>query len=198
MKKRIAGLLTLLAALCALPLPVRAAAEREIAAASAIVIEPNTGMVMYEKDPDRRMLVASTTKIMTALVVLERCALDETVVPTAEHDAVEGSSMELVPGESYTVEELLYGLLLASGNDAAAALADHCGGSMAGFAALMNEKAASLGLENTHYENAHGLDAPEHYSTARDLALLTAAAMKNPVFAKIFGTLEYETHGVSY
>ena len=170
----------------------------EIAAASAIVLEPRTGTVLFEKDPDARMLVASTTKIMTALVVLEHCGLDEIVVPTEAHAAVEGSSMLLKAGEEYTVEEVLYGLLLASGNDAGAALADHCAGSMEAFAALMNEKAAALGLQNTHFENAHGLDAPEHYSSARDLAAITAAAMENPVFCRMFATVRYETHGISY
>ncbi|MBR1658934.1 MAG: D-alanyl-D-alanine carboxypeptidase, partial [Oscillospiraceae bacterium] len=169
-----------------------------VSAASAIVLEPRTGTVLYEKHPDERMLVASTTKIMTALVVLEHCALEERIVPTAAHAAVEGSSMLLKPGESYTVEEVLYGLLLASGNDAGAALADHCGGSMEGFAALMNEKAEALGLQNTHFANAHGLDAPEHYSTARDLAAITAAAMENPVFCRMFSTTQYTTHGITY
>ena len=133
-----------------------------LGAESAIVYEPRTGTVLFEKDADARRLIASTTKIMTALIALERCALDETVTPTAAHAAVEGSSMYLQPGEDYTVEELLYGLLLASGNDAAAALADHCAGSMEAFAALMNGKCAALGLTNTHFVNAHGLDDDDH------------------------------------
>ncbi len=178
--------------------PTARAAETKTAAASAIVYEPRTGTVLYEKDPDRRMLVASTTKIMTALIVLERCPLEEPVSVTAAHAAVEGSSAYLTPGETYTAEELLYALLLVSGNDAAAALADHVGGDMAGFAALMNEKCDELGLENTHFVNAHGLDDPEHYSTARDLALLTAAAMENADFCRIFGAARYEADGRTY
>lgn len=174
------------------------AAAADISARSAIVMEPNTGAVLYEKDADARMLVASTTKIMTALVVLERCRLSEPVTATPAHAAVEGSSMYLRPGEDYTVEDLLYGLLLASGNDAAAALADHCAGSMEAFAALMDEKCAALGLENTHFANAHGLDAPEHYSSARDLAAITAAAMENPTFCKLFSTVSRTVHGVTY
>ena len=185
-------------ALCAsLAFSVTAAAA-DISARSAILMEPNTGAVLYEKAPDERMLVASTTKIMTAMVVLERCRLSEPVEVTMSHAAVEGSSMYLRPGEKYTVEDLLYGLLLASGNDAAAALADHCAGSMEQFAALMNEKAAALGLENTHFANAHGLDAPEHYSSARDLAAITAAAMENPTFCKLFATRSRTVHGVTY
>ena len=195
MKKLLLGLA---AALALLGSGRVAAAAPEISAASAIVVEPVTGTVLYEKDPDTPRLVASTTKIMTALVVLEHCDLDEILIPTAAHAAVEGSSMYLEPGAAYTVEEVLYGLLLASGNDAAAALADHCAGSMEAFAALMNEKAAALGLQNTHFENAHGLDAPEHYSSARDLAIITAEALKNPVFAQMFGTERYILHGLIY
>ena len=197
-KKRI--LLPLCTLLClAFTCPVRAISEGPaVSAASAIVLEPRTGTVLYEKAPDKPMLVASTTKLMTALVVLEHCALDEAVIPTQAHAAVEGSSMLLRPGERYSVEDLLYGLLLASGNDAAAALADHCAGGMEAFAALMNAKAEELGLRNSHFENAHGLDAPEHYSSARDLAAITAAAMELPVFCRMFATEAYTTHGITY
>lgn len=178
--------------------PAVRAEEPAISAASAIVYEPMTGTVLYEKDPDRRMLVASTTKIMTALLALERCDPDEPVAVTASHAAVEGSSAYLKQGETYTAEELVYALLLVSGNDAAAALADHIGGDMAGFAALMNEKCEALALKNTHFVNAHGLDDPEHYSTARDLARLTAAAMENADFRRIFGAARYEKDGRVY
>ena len=197
MHKRVLTLL-LAAALLLCAVPAAHAEESKTSAASAIVYEPRTGTVLYEKEPDRRMLVASTTKIMTALVALEHCTMDELVPVTAAHAAVEGSSAYLMPGESYRAEELLYALLLVSGNDAAAALADHVGGSMAGFAALMNEKCAELGLENTHFVNSHGLDDPEHYSTARDLALLTAAAMENADFCRMFGAARYEENGRTY
>lgn len=169
-----------------------------VSANAAIVYEPVTGTVLFEKNADERMLVASTTKIMTALIVLENCSLDETVTVKTEHAAVEGSSMYLKAGEDYIVEELLYGLMLASGNDAAAALADHTAGSMESFAALMNEKCAQLGLRNTHFVNSHGLDAEGHYSSARDLAVITAAAMENEIFRNIFSTKTYTTHGISY
>lgn len=195
MKKIISFLLIL----CSLPwMNVAGAAAYDISAHSAVVYEPLTGTFLYEKAPDERMLVASTTKIMTALIVLENCALDDTVVATAQQAAVEGSSMYLKAGESYTVEELLHGLLLASGNDAAMALAEHCAGSIEAFAALMNEKCAELGLENSHFENPHGLDGKEHYSSARDLALITAAAMENQDFCRIFSTRSYQTKGLSY
>jgi len=173
-------------------------AAADISAQSAIVYEPYTQTVLFEQNVDARLLIASTTKIMTALVVLEHADLSEPVEVSADHAAVEGSSMYLQPGERYTVEDLLYGLLLASGNDAAAALADHCTGSMEAFAALMNEKAEKLGLQNTHFVNAHGLDDPDHYSSARDLALLTAAAMENPTFARIFACRSYTCNGINY
>ncbi len=186
-----AGMLFASAACC----PVHAAG---VSAVSALVLEPFTDTVLYEQDADRRMLVASTTKIMTAMVVLEHCSLSELVEITPAHAAVEGSSMYLRPGEDYTVEELLYGLLLASGNDAAAALADHCAGSMEAFAALMNEKCTELELQNTHFANSHGLDAEDHYSTARDLAHITAAAMEIPAFCEMFSTQSKTIHGITY
>ena len=172
--------------------------SEDISAKAAIVYEPCSDTALYEKLPDERLPVASTTKIMTAKVILDNCALDEVVCVNKEHTAIEGSSMYLKAGEKYTVEELLYGLMLASGNDAAAALADHCGGSMEAFAEMMNEEAQKLGLSNTHFENSHGLDADGHYSSARDLALLTAAAMENEDFCKIFSTRYYTVQGTEY
>ena len=188
-------LLALALLLLVLVRPVHAA---DISAKSAVVCEARTGTVLMEQDALAPMRIASTTKIMTALVVLENCAPDERVTVTQAHCAVEGSSAWLVPGEQYTVEELLYGLMLCSGNDAAAALADHCAGSMEAFAALMNEKCAALGLEHSHFVNSHGLDAPEHYSCALDLARLTAAAMEVPLFSEIFSTYSRSVHGLNY
>lgn len=129
------------------------------------------------------MLIASTTKIMTALVVLEQASLDDTITVTQAHMA-EGSSMYLKPGETVRVEELLYGLLLCSGNDAALALTE-CAGGAAPFVALMNEKAAALGMAHTSFANPNGLDAEGHYSTARDMAALAAAAMDDPTFRRL-------------
>lgn len=133
-------------------------------------MDGDTGEVLYEKNPDRQMLIASTTKLMTTLVVLERGGLGDVVTVTQQHIA-EGSSMYLKPGDRVTVEELLYGLLLCSGNDAALALADHCGG-LERFVAEMNRKAAELGMTGTSFANPNGLDQKGHYSTARDMARL--------------------------
>lgn len=158
---------------------------------AAILMHADTGDVLFEQNADEQMLIASTTKMMTALVVLENCDPLETVTVTREQCAVEGSSVYLRPGETYTVEDLLYGLMLASGNDAAMALACHVGGSIGGFAQMMNETAAELGLENTSFQNPHGLDAEGHYSSAHDLACIAAEGMKNELFAQIVGTRTY-------
>ncbi len=173
----------LLAAVLLLPCSVKA-----ISAQKAILVDGETGRVIYEKDADSRSLIASTTKIMTALIVCEQCnVLDRMKIPK-EAVGIEGSSMYLKEGEVLTIQELLYGLMLHSGNDAAVALAIYCGGTLEGFVQLMNDKAHRLGLKNTHFENPNGLDAPKHYSTARDLAVLTAYAMKNPIFAQTVST----------
>ena len=162
-------------------LPVGA---RAISAEKATVLDGATGRVLYEKNGDSRSLIASTTKIMTALLVCEQCnVLDRVRIPR-EAVGIEGSSLYLREGEILTVQELLYGLMLHSGNDAAVALAIYCGGTVEGFAELMNDKARVLGLKDTHFVNPHGLDAPDHYSTARDLATLGAYAMDNPIFYK--------------
>ena len=159
-----------------------------ISAEHAIVLDGQTGRVIYEKDADAQSLIASTTKIMTALIVCEQCnVLDRMAIPK-EAVGIEGSSMYLQPGEVLTIQELLYGLMLSSGNDAATALAIYCSGTVEGFAQLMNDKARMLGLNNTHFVNPHGLDAPGHYSTARDLAILAQYAMKNSIFAQTVGT----------
>ena len=125
---------------------------------------------------------------MTALIVCEQCnVLDRMRIPK-EAVGIEGSSMYLQEGEVLTIQDLLYGLMLRSGNDAAVALAIYCGGTVEGFAELMNDKARLLGMTGTHFENPNGLDSPEHYSTAKDLAVLSAYAMENPIFAKTVST----------
>lgn len=179
-------------------LSASARAQCDVSARCAFLYEPRSGAVLYEKNADERMLIASTTKIMTALVTIERCDLDESVRVKPEHAAVEGSSMYLKPGGDYTVRDLLYGLMLVSGNDAAAALADHVAGSMERFAGLMNERASEMGLADTHFENAHGLDAEGHCSTARELAIMTAEAMKNDTFCEIFSSKTYSANGINY
>ena len=180
MKRVFAGTAAALLA-AVLLLPVQAGA---VSARRAYVLDAVSGRVLYEKNPDERSLIASTTKIMTALIVCEQCnVLDRMRIPR-EAVGIEGSSMYLKEGEVLTLQELLYGLMLASGNDAAVALAIYCGGTVEGFAELMNDKARNLGLSGTHFENPNGLDSPGHYSTARDLAKLAAYAMENPIFAK--------------
>ena len=173
----------MLAAAVFLPLNTRA-----VSAKRAYVLDAVSGRVLYEKNPDERSLIASTTKIMTALIVCEQCnVLDRMRIPK-EAVGIEGSSMYLQEGEVLTLQELLYGLMLSSGNDAAVALAIYCGGTVEGFAELMNDKARNLGLRNTHFENPNGLDSPGHYSTARDLGILSAYAMENPIFRKTVST----------
>ena len=155
-----------------------------ISAEKAILMDGNTGRVLYEKRSNDRGLIASTTKIMTALLICEQCnVLDRVRIPK-EAVGIEGSSMYLREGEVLTVQELLYGLMLQSGNDAAVALAIYCGGTAEGFVGLMNDKAHLLGLSGTHFENPNGLDSPGHFSTAADMAILAAYAMNNPIFAK--------------
>ena len=154
-------------------------------------MDADTGSVLFEQNADERALIASTTKIMTALTVLELCDPDETVTIPAEATGIEGTSIYLTAGEELTVRELLYGLLLNSGNDAAVALALHAGGSVSAFVAEMNERAEALGLTQTHFENPNGLDGERHYSTARDMANLTAKALKNPIFSEIVATKTY-------
>ena len=180
MKRFFAGTAAaLLAAVLLLPREARA-----VSAEKAVSLDAVSGRVLYEKNADSRSLIASTTKIMTALVVCEQCnVLDRMRIPK-EAVGIEGSSMYLREGEVLTLQELLYGLMLSSGNDAAVALAIYCGGTVEGFVERMNDKARALGLNNTHFENPNGLDSPGHYSTARDLAKLASYAMENPVFYK--------------
>ena len=171
-------------ALCLIFCITPAVAEAlEVSATAAVLMDADMGQVLYEKNGDRQMLIASTTKIMTALVVLEHAAPDDVITVTPDHMA-EGSSMYLKAGETVRVEELLYGLLLCSGNDAALALTE-CAGGLTPFVALMNEKAAALGMARTSFANPNGLDADGHYSTARDMAVLAAAAVENPTFRRI-------------
>ena len=181
MYKRILTAVTAIVLLC---LPTAWAADTS--ATAAILMDGDTGEVLYEKNPDRQMLIASTTKLMTALVVLERGGLGDMVTVTRHHMA-EGSSMYLKPGDRVTVEELLYGLLLCSGNDAALALADHCGG-LERFVAEMNRKAAELGMTGTSFANPNGLDQEGHYSTARDMARLAACSVKNETLVRLCST----------
>ena len=161
---------------------------KAVSAKSAVVMDCTSGRILYSKDPDTRSLIASTTKIMTAILVCEQCnVLDRMRIPK-EAVGIEGSSMYLREGEILTIQDLLYGMMLHSGNDAAVALAIYCGGTLEGFVQMMNDKAKTLGLNNTHFENPNGLDSAYHYSTARDLGILASYAMENPIFSKIVST----------
>ena len=157
-------------------------------ASSAILMDVDSGRVLYEQNADAKMLIASTTKILTALVAIREGDLNDVVTVSREAAYTEGSSMYLKEGETLTLETLLYGLLLCSGNDAAVAIAQHVGGTVSGFVKLMNETAAELGMENSSFANPNGLDDEKHYSTARDMARLAACAVKNETLVRLCST----------
>lgn len=160
-------------------------------ARSCIVLDRLSKTIIYGKNEDSKVKMASTTKIMTATVIIENCDLNQTVEVSKKAAGTGGSRLGLKTGDKITINDLLYGLMLCSGNDSAVALAEVAGGSIDGFSEMMNNKAKELGLENTHFESPHGLDSNEHYTTAYELALLTDYALKNPTFAKIVGTKNY-------
>lgn len=153
-----------------------------------IVYDRISKSMIIGKNEDIKSAMASTTKIMTTIVILEKADLNEKVTVSAKAGGTGGSRLGLKRGDKASVRDLLYGLMLRSGNDAAVALAEHVGGSVKGFAELMNEKAIELGLTNTHFVTPHGLDDANHYTTALELAKLTDYAMNNETFAKIVGT----------
>ncbi len=160
----------------------------EVSASAAVLMDMDSGRVLYERNAKTRMLIASTTKILTALVAIRDGVLSDTVKVSREAAYTEGSSMYLKEGEELTLETLLYGLLLCSGNDAAVAVAEHVGGGVEGFVERMNETALELGMEDSSFANPNGLDDEEHYSTAYDMALLACAAMKNETLVRIAST----------
>lgn len=156
-----------------------------------IAMEQSTGRVLYAKNEQARLPMASTTKIMTALLVCEDCDVTKEVTVPDEAVGVEGSSIYLQHGEKLTVKDLLYGLMLRSGNDAAVALAIIHSGSVDAFVGRMNEKAATLGANDTHFANSNGLPAQEHYTTAQDLCNIARAAMNNSLFRQVVSTKDY-------
>ena len=164
------------------------AAFTGVNARAALLMEAETGEVIFGQNEDARLPMASTTKIMTALVALEALPPDTPVKITAASVGVEGSSIYLAEGEVLTLEQLLYALLLESANDAATAIAVAVSGSVEGFAERMNRKASELGLTDTHFVNPHGLDDPDHYTTAYELAVITRAALENEIFRAICAT----------
>ncbi len=179
--------IALCAVLCLWQMPTAQAVGTS--ASSAVLVEAESGRVLYEQNSHEPRLIASITKLMTALVALESgCGLQETFVVPQEAVGVEGSSIYLRPGEETTLEALLYGLMLKSGNDAALAIAIRCGGSVEQFVAAMNQKAQELGMKDTHFANPNGLNAEDHYSSAYDMALLARACLKNETLSKIVST----------
>lgn len=179
------------------PLSIAAteAGEPTITARNAIIIEAETGMALYEKNSEKRVAMASTTKIMTIMIVLEQANLDDIVVVSKKAATISGSTMHLAEGEKISVKALLYGLMLNSGNDAAIALAEHVSGSVEDFCVLMNNKAFQIGARDTSFTSPHGLDNPQHYTTAKDLALITMKALENPVIRQIVSTKSIEIGG---
>ncbi len=163
---------------------------------AAILMEQSSGRVLYSKNEHQPLKIASITKIMTAILAIESGKLDETVTVSKRAEGTEGSSLYLVAGEKLTLRDLVYGLMLRSGNDAAIAIAEHVGGSVEGFVFLMNEKAEEIGMSNTLFRNPHGLDTDEdHLSSAYDMALLTQYAMGNEEYREISSTKDYRSKG---
>lgn len=159
-----------------------------ISAQSAVVIDAESGRVLFAQNAEKKMGMASTTKIMTAIAAIENADINSIATVSNNAYGVEGSSMYLVLGEKLSLEDLLYGLMLVSGNDAATAIAEHVSGTSQAFANLMNEKAVEIGALNSNFTNPHGLSDENHYTTALDLARITAYGLKNPKFREIVST----------
>ncbi|WP_157406220.1 D-alanyl-D-alanine carboxypeptidase family protein [Neobacillus drentensis] len=173
-------------------IPQKVDASVSVSAASAVLIEQKSGRILYEKDAYTKRRIASITKIMTAKLAIESGKMNQYVKVSEQATRAEGSSVYLKPGEKIKLKDLVYGLMLRSGNDTAVAIAEYVGGSVEGFAYLMNLKAKEIGMLNTHFSNPHGLDDHEnHYSTAYDMAVLMRYAMQDKTFKKISGTKVY-------
>ncbi len=181
--------MVLVTALMMMYIPQETEASVSVSARSAILMEQDSGRILYQKDANEVRRIASITKIMTAILAIESGKMDDLVKVSDRAVRAEGSSIYLKAGEKIKLEDLVYGLMLRSGNDSAVAIAEHVGGSLEGFGFLMNKKAEEIGMKNTHFANPHGLDDHEdHYSTAYDMALLTRYAMNNEIYQKIAGT----------
>ena len=162
--------------------------ELKITSVAAIVMEQSTGRVLYEKNMRKRVKIASTTKILTAIVAIENGDLSDKVTISKKAAGTGGSEVGIVAGSEVSLESLMYGMLLKSGNDCAVAIAEHIGGSVENFANMMNKKAYEIGAKDTNCTNPHGLDTEENYSTAYDLALITCYAKTNDTLSKMLGT----------
>jgi len=159
---------------------------------AALLMDADNGQILFEKNSGQRMYPASTTKIMTALLALEKGSLNDSVKISAKAAQVGGTRVGLQPGEQIKMEHLLHMMMLNSANDAAVAIAEHLGGSVEGFAGLMNKRAKQIGARDTNFVNPHGMPDKKHYTTARDLALISREAMQNERFAKIVQTINYQ------
>jgi D-alanyl-D-alanine carboxypeptidase (penicillin-binding protein 5/6) len=162
-----------------------------LAAQSAALVDSYSGEFLYTKNPDAKQYPASSTKILTALIVIEAGNLDQLVTVAPEDTKVEPSSLDLKPGQQFTRRQLLFGMLLKSANDVAMCLARDNAGSVPAFAEKMDQRAAELGATNSHFVNPHGLHDPNHYTTAHDLVLIARAAMQQPLFRQIVSTIYY-------
>lgn len=169
----------------------------KVEALAAIVIDSYSGRVLFEKNAYEKRSIASTTKIMTAIVAIEKGNLEDIVTISKRSAAVGGSTINLKQGQKYKLRELLYGMMLNSGNDAAVAIAEHIGGSVEGFALLMNEEAKLIGAKNSCFVTPHGLDTEGQYCTAFDLALITKYALRNKIFSEIVKTKSAQIPGKS-
>lgn len=168
----------------------------EITASECMILDMTTDRIIYNKNAYTKVPMASTTKIMTFIVAIENCEdINETVTVSANAAATPGSTMHLAEGETISLHDLLYGLLLNSGNDAAVAISEHIGGSIEAFADMMNEKALKLGALNTKFKTPHGLDEEGHYTTAYDLSIISKNAYTNSLFRKIIGTKSITLNG---
>ncbi|HTQ09843.1 MAG TPA: D-alanyl-D-alanine carboxypeptidase family protein [Fimbriimonadaceae bacterium] len=165
--------------------------EPKVSAASAIAIDAESGKILWQKNADASRFPASTTKIMTAMLLIENCTADEVIVAPPDIEKVGESSMHLKPGERITAADMLYALMLRSANDGCVAVADHIAGSVPKFVEMMNAKAKALGCTNTHFDNPNGLNDPKHTTTAHDLALIARAAMRYPIFEQVVRTTKH-------
>ena len=172
--------------------------NQTLKATSAVLMDETTGQILYAKNPLTRLYPASITKIMTAMIALEKGHLQDRIRTSNLAASQIPSKVYLIPGETHTLQQMLYGLMLISGNDAAVAIAQHYGRTVAGFAAMMNQKAKELGALHTHFVNPNGLQNPNHYSCAYDMALIGRAAMQNPILRKIVDTKYYAWHGTKW
>ncbi|WP_348025543.1 D-alanyl-D-alanine carboxypeptidase family protein [Aciduricibacillus chroicocephali] len=178
--------------------PAKEIAAQGVSANNAVLLDQKSGKVLFEKRAHEKQSIASITKVMTAIIAIESGKMDEIAKTSRKAIYTEGSSIYLEQGEKMNVEDLVYGLMLRSGNDSAIAIAEQIGGSEEGFVHLMNEKAAWIGMQNTHFDNPHGLESDTHYSTAYDMALLMRYAMENKEFQKISGTKMHKAESRSY